>query len=142
MTTCIDPATWLAAQAACRATQAVSGLGVMRSPYSSVGDVNDIYTAPPQAPCDVIKTPACPSITCPAGTTKLCIMARPGEASPGCTCNYPAPQPKPRPLTAAPPNPNASSTVQQASITAGFSHWGILAAVLVGGVIVYKVATR
>lgn len=141
--TCIDPATWLAAQQACRASQSVKGLGAVRSPYSAAGDINDINTGAYVDPCALIQTPACPSITCPAGTTKMCILARPGETSPGCSCNYPKPQPAPHPLLS--PGGGSSSTVPtntQASLTAGFSHWGLLAAVLVGGVVVYKVATR
>ncbi len=143
MATCIDPATWLAAQQACRQSQAIQGLGAVRGSYQKIGDINDLYTQPLVDPCTVVKTPACPSITCPPGTTRMCLLARPGETSPGCFCNYPKPQPRPPSLTTAPGYNSSATPTQQASlVTAGFSHWGLLAAVLVGGVVVYKVATR
>lgn len=144
MTTCIDPATWLKAYSDCMAMQQVKGLGVLRGSYAPVsgyGDINDLMVTASYDPCAITKQAACAGITCPPGTNKSCIVAAPGQPSPGCHCLVPKAAPTPPSLPAAPGYQTPPTTVAS-TVTAGFSHWGLLAAVLVGGVVVYKVATR
>lgn len=141
---CVEYNTWLKAKQDCMAiNSSVKGFGYAATGMRGVlglGLGPDLAVSVGYDPCAIAAQPFCPdpSATCPTGLVKSCIVAAPGRPSPGCTCFAP----KPPPVVQQDPQYTPPPVTQQASMTAGFSHWGLLAAVLVGGVVVYKVATR
>lgn len=97
-------------------------------PAPPAGSMNDPCSIANQAPC-------ASQGTCPAGYTAVSV----GIGMTNCAKNPPS-------LTAAVPRPAPATTPMTATMTpattAGFSHWGLLAALAVGGFVVYKVATH
>jgi hypothetical protein len=93
-------------------------------------------------PCGLLASgmPCSNQGTCPAGWA-------PYSPGPGVTdCRKIAPSltaaPQRATATTPPPPMTATMTPQPVTTTAGFSHWGLLAALAVGGFVVYKVATH
>lgn len=59
---------------------------------------------------------------CPQGQVQSCLLARPGQgAPPVCTCVTPAPQ-------------TTTAVMTQAAST----HWGLIAAGVIAGLVIYK----
>lgn len=144
---CVDYTIWLKAKQDCAAANyGVKGFGYAATGLRGLrglGAGTELNVTPGYDPCAIAAQKFCPdpSITCPTGTVKSCIIAPPGQPSPGCMCYTPRPPPSVV-RQDTPPPVMSTVPVEQATMTAGFSHWGLLAAVLVGGVVVYKVATR
>ncbi len=117
---CIDAAIWNKAQTDCaNLSQSVKGFGYVPTGLRALRGLG-----------------AAPNLSVEAAVTyDPCAIA----AQESCMRKPPSFQAAKPSATPKPP----TVTTQAADVaTAGFSHWGILAAVLVGGVVVYKIANR
>lgn len=161
---CIPYMTWLNANAACKAKSAgidVRGLGQnyvrtgMRG-LRGMGD-NNINTTPvyndPNDPCFIAtQTPCAPGspcpIVCPTGYHSMSMLAAPGQPA-LCNCAKDKVPTAPS-ASAAPSNGSATAPssipggtpITTASAAGGFSHWGLLAALAVGGGALYLVMKK
>lgn len=164
---CIDFSTWNDAVAACKnMQQSVRGLGHNYAPTGlramrGLGVASVSASISPSSAINFLNVPSVSQavvIAPPTGTLNTGTAA----ASDPCAIAAQTPCSKPKALTAAPPplvcgqgfmkscNPQpchcapADTTTMTASSpsTAGFSQWGLLAVLAVGGFVVYKVATH
>jgi hypothetical protein len=133
---CVDYTTWNNAKVACQNLQAsVRGLGQNYTAMRGLGDLAVSAAASSSTdPCAIAAQTPCPAqppalkaapppIVCGAGFFK--------------TCN-------PQPCHCAPADTTVMTPTTPASVTStgGFSQWGLLAVLAVGGFVVYKVATH
>ena len=93
----------------------------------------------PTEPCYIASQGFC---NCPVGLNKVCLAQVPGSTTPApCQCMAPA-----KPKAQAPASSSAlpgGVPVTQANVAAGgFSHWGLLAALAVGGTALYLVTRK
>lgn len=122
--------------------QTMVPLQVTAPAYASTINTNAID---PTDPCYIASQGFC---TCPPGLNKVCLAQVPGSTTPApCQCIAPARSSAPSSGSAtAPASSNAlpgGVPVQQANVAAGgFSHWGLLAAVAVGGTALYLVMKK
>lgn len=166
---CIDFSTWNDAVAACaNQTQSVRGLG---SGYKRTGvaglrglGLSVSATISPSSLQNALLMSSGVPLVAPAPPTgyALNVGTAASQTSDPCAIAAMTPCSKPKALTSAPPPIVCGSgfmksctpqpchcapvpqdtTTMSASSTAGFSQWGLLAVLAVGGFVVYKVATR
>lgn len=131
--TCIDNATYLQAVSDCAALKSVKGLGspnyVFRGQVRGVGDL--VTSSSSYDPCALAAQMPCPQggadLVCGTGTFKSCLLVAPGKPA-QCNC-LPI-----KPAAATPMTAVMTPAVAPAATTAGFSQWGLLAAVAAVGV--------
>ena len=129
---CVDYTTWNNAKVACQnLTASVRGLGHNYAAMRGLGDLAISASSNPTDPCAIAaQTP------CPAKPPSLTAAPPPIVCGQGFfkTCN-------PAPCHCAPSDTTTMTpTPQAATSTGGFSQWGLLAVLAVGGFVVYKVA--
>lgn len=148
--TCVPYNQWLAANSACNAARAgisVKGIGYVRTGLRGLGDL--AITSDPNDPCTLAAQAPCPMGTgcpaaCPPGSHSFQLMTAPGAPA-VCICQRDKPLPpvisQPIP-SSQPASADPTPVTASASSTAGFSHWGLLAALAVGGTAIYIVTRK
>lgn len=159
MTTCINSQVWAQAQAACAARQAsvssVRGFGYSATGLRGLGATLSQIVANAAAAAKASASPAESAASAAAAQRALqaaqaayaapSVIANPINTTPDpndpCVIASQTPCPGPSSGSASAP-PASASTPTQASVAGGFQHWGLLAALAVGGGALYLVTRK
>lgn len=139
---------------------AIQGGGVIQTPPPSAPPVVSqptLNTTPvydPSDPCYIAQQTPCPMGTgcpagCPTGYHSVNLLVAPGKPA-QCVCaqdkalapTYPSGTFAPHGAPATAPPSNTVPILQSNTAAGGFSHWGLLAAVAVGGTALYLVMRK
>lgn len=117
----------------------------------------------PNDPCYIASLPQCSAVSCPSDYNKVCLLNKPGDNDPpACAClKKPTPAMSPGQQAAAAAALQAAQAAaaasrgpstapayapsyapSYASATGGFNHWGLVAAVVAGGALLYLVTQK